>query len=52
MCRKRIEVLYMRIIRNSGTLQQASASSLILGDKGSVGQLGIVTPQKKTRKRS
>ena len=42
----------MRIIRESGTLQQASASSLILGDKGYVGQLGIVTPQRKTRKRS
>ena len=42
----------MRIIRESGTLQQASASSLIVGDKGYVGQLGIVTPQKKTRKRS
>jgi hypothetical protein len=42
----------MRIIRESGTLQQASASSLILGDKGYAGQLGIVTPQKKSRKRS
>jgi hypothetical protein len=42
----------MRIIRESGTLQQASASSLILGDKGYVGRLGIVTPQRKSRKRS
>jgi hypothetical protein len=42
----------MRIIRESGTLQQASASSLILGDKGYAGQLGIVTAQKKSRKRS
>jgi hypothetical protein len=42
----------MRIIRVAGTPQQASASSLILGDKGCVGQPGIVTPQKTTRRRS
>jgi hypothetical protein len=42
----------MHIIRESGILQQASASSLIIGDKGYAGQLGIITPQKKTRKRS
>jgi hypothetical protein len=33
-------------------LQQASASGLILGDKGYDGPLGIVTPLKKNRKRS
>ena len=42
----------MLIIRESGTLQQASATSLILGDKGYDGPLGIVTPLKKNRKRS
>jgi hypothetical protein len=42
----------MSIIRESGVLQQASASALILGDKRYGGPLGIVTPLKKNRKRS
>jgi hypothetical protein len=42
----------MRIIRESGLLDQASSSALIIGDKGYDGPLGIITPLKKNRKRS
>jgi hypothetical protein len=42
----------MRIIRESGLLEQASSSALLLGDAGYIGQLGIVTPQRKSSKRS
>lgn len=40
----------MRIIRESGLLQQQSATSRIVGDKGYNGKLGIVTPQSRKRK--
>jgi hypothetical protein len=40
----------MSIIRESGLLQQAPTSTLILGDKEYDGQLGIVTPLKKEQK--
>ena len=42
----------MRIIRESGLLQQQSATSRIVGDKGYAGGLGIVTPQRNKRKAS
>jgi len=42
----------MRIIRESGILQQQSATSRIIGDKGYIEKLGIVTPLRKNMKRS
>jgi hypothetical protein len=42
----------MRVIRESGLLQQQSATSRIVGDKGYNGKLGIVTPQSRKRKAS
>jgi hypothetical protein len=42
----------MRIIRESGILQQQSETSRIIGDKGYEGKLGIITPMSKRKKRS
>jgi hypothetical protein len=40
----------MRIIRESGLLNQSSPTALIMGDKGYRGQLGIVVPASKKAK--
>jgi hypothetical protein len=40
----------MRIIRESGLLDQSSPTALIMGDKGYRGQLGIVVPASKKAK--
>lgn len=40
----------MRIIRDSGLLKQSSPTALIMGDKGSRGELGIVVPASKKAK--
>lgn len=40
----------MRIIRESGLLDQSSSAALIMGDKGYRGQLGIVVPASKKAK--
>ena len=40
----------MRIIRESGLLDQSSPSALIMGDKGYKGQLGIIVPACKRAK--
>ena len=42
----------MRIIRESGVLQQQSETSRIIGDRGYEGKLDIVTPMTKRKKRS
>ena len=40
----------MRMIRESGLLDQLSSTALIMGDKGYRGQLGIVVPASKKAK--
>ena len=40
----------MRIVRESGLLDQSSPSALIMGDKGYRGKLGIVVPASKKAK--
>ena len=40
----------MRIIRESGLLDQSSPTALIMGDKGYRGKLGIVVPASKKAK--
>ena len=40
----------MRIIRESGLLQQSSPTALIMSDKGYQGQLGIVVPARKRKR--
>jgi len=40
----------MRIIRESGLLNQSSPTALIMGDKGYRGRLGIVVPASKKAK--
>lgn len=42
----------MRIIRESGLLDQASPSAQIIGDRGYTGQLGIITPVHNRNERS
>ena len=42
----------MRIIRESGLLDQSSPTALIMGDKGYQGKLGIVVPARENRKMS
>jgi len=40
----------MRLVRESGILDQMNDETKAIGDKGYVGQLGIITPAKKKRK--
>lgn len=40
----------MRLVRQSGTLQQLSDETKAIGDKGYIGQLGIITPRRMRRK--
>jgi hypothetical protein len=41
-----------RILSESGLLQQSSDTSRIIGDKGYIGQLGVMTPARRGKKRN
>lgn len=42
----------MRLVRESGALEQINDETHVIGDKGYIGQLGIVTPARRKRKPS
>ena len=40
----------MKLVRQSGILKQMNSDTKAIGDKGYIGQLGIITPARKKRK--